>query len=542
MKTVARSRSAESAEARAGLAVLLALAIPAVVFTGQFPPLFNPNELSRLVSVSVFVETGSFQIDDAVRRFHLVEDLSRSDGHLYSNKAPGLTLAAVPVYRVLRVFFLRPERADATIFYLLRLIVVTPICLIAVWRFLVWVRSRMTPASTLVGAAVALGTPFLFYSRSFFSHAWTASLLFLALDRIRVAEISSSRRRVGVLLWAAGFLAGWAAISEYPVTLLAGLLLLRAGARRRWSHAGFFALGLVLPFLVLLGYNTVCFGSPFILSSARESLPEYAQLAGKGLFGFSFPSLSVAFQYLFHPARGLILFSPFWIWSVAGFVKWRRRGDERADWIYCLAAVVLFFVAMTAYPNWHGGWSLGNRYLLPILFPAGLALGYALESPASRFGFATAAVFSVAVHELLSISWPHYPADLLWPARNGSLWFLSHGWAARGVFGDGAAWMPIAALVGLVSAALALIPSLASAELRGRAVWAFGAGVGLFAASLAVSPSLDFYARLWRAEIFGRASGRDPNFEQLRAELPSAATPAEIHRANQYRKRYRLLP
>ena len=33
--------------------------------------------------------------------------------------------------------------------------------------------------------AVAFGTPFLFYARSFFAHAWTASLLFLAWDLLR---------------------------------------------------------------------------------------------------------------------------------------------------------------------------------------------------------------------------------------------------------------------------------------------------------------------------------------------------------------------
>ena len=523
--------------------VLLALAIPAILFTGQFPPLSNPNEVSRLAAVSAFVETGSFRIDDVAGRFHLVEDLSRSDGHLYSNKAPGLTLAAIPAYRLLRLFLPAPDRADAAIFYWLRLLVVTPVCLLAVARFLAAVRRMGAPGSALIGAAVALGTPFLFYSRSFFSHAWTAALLLLSLDRIRAGEQAGSWRRVGLLFWSAGLLAGWAAISEYPVALLAVLLWARSASRRAWGRAGFFGLGLALPLLLLLAYDAACFGSPFVLSSAREALPEYAELARHGLFGFGLPRLSVALAYLFHPSRGLVLYSPFWLWAAAGFLKWRRRGEDRADWVFCFASVVVFFVAMTAYPNWHGGWSLGNRYLLPILFPAGLALGHALDSPSSRWGFAAAAVFSVATHEMLSAAWVHYPADFPWQTRNGALWFLTHGWGAPGIFGDGSWWAAAAIGIVLLSATVALIPALAAAELhRGRTAWAAASGLAAFAAFLVLAPASGFYARLWRAEIFGKDSRRDPDFGELRRELSTAATPPERHRAEQYRSRYGLAP
>lgn len=542
MTIVVRSAAADRLARRAGAAVLIALAIPAVLYTGQFPPLYNANEMSRLASVSAFVETGSFRLDDPALRFGLVEDLSRSDGHLYSNKAPGLTLAAIPVYRALRMFFPRPRSGDAAIFHFLRLIVVTPICLVAVARFLSRLRRSGVPGSALVAAAVSLGTPFLFYSRSFFSHAWTASLLFLALDRIRAGEAASTWRRVGLLLWAAGLLAGWAAISEYPAALVAALLWVRSASRRAWGRAGFFGLGLVMPFALLLAYDAVCFGSPFVLSSAREAVPAYSELARRGLFGFGLPSPSIAAAYLLHPARGLLLFSPFWLWAAAGFMKWWRSGEDRADWVFCFAAVVLFFVAMTAYPNWHGGWSFGDRYLLPLLFPAGLALAYALDTPASRWGFAAAVVYAAATHELLASTWVHFPADLPWPAANGALWFVRHGWTAQSVFGAGG-WSVLAPLAAVTSGAIALGAALAGAGLRrGRTIWAAVAGLVLFAGALALSPPLTFYARAWRAEIYGQASGKDPGFTQLRAVLATAANAAERERAESYRRRYRLAP
>ena len=536
-----RSVPTDRRERAAGAAVLVALAIPAILFTGQFPPLFNPNELSRLAAVYSFVETGSFAIDEAAARFHLVEDVSRSNGRLYSNKAPGLTVAAIPVYRVLRVFFPPPRQADAAIFDLVRLIVVTPLCLLAVARFLARMRRRAAPAPPLIAAAVVLGSPFLYYSRSFFSHAWTAALLFLALDMIRAGEEASSWRRVGFLFWAAGLLAGWAAISEYPTALIAGILWIRSASRRFPARAMFFGLGLIAPLAVLLAYDAACFGSPFVLSSAREGLPEYAKLAGKGLFGFGWPSPRIALEYLFHPARGLVLFSPFWIWAVAGFEKWRRAREERRDWAFCLGTVVLYFVAMTAYPNWHGGWSFGDRYLLPLLFPAGLALARALDSPASRWWFAAAAVFAIATHEIIASTWVHYPTDVAWPAKNGSLWFLAHGWTARTIFGESLGAGIACVALSLAAAATAAILSLASAGLpRGRALWAGAAGLAAFAAMLVLVPPLGFHLRAWRAEVYGTASGRDPEFSELTRELRTAATPSERRRADQYRRRYRL--
>jgi hypothetical protein len=536
-----RSAGSESRERRAGVAVCIALAVPALLFTGQFPPLFNPNELSRQAAIVAFAESGSFAVDRVAPRLGLVEDVSRSGGHLYSNKAPGLTVAALPVYCLLRVFFPPPDRADAPIFVLLRILVVTPVCVLAVARLLAWERKRRALAGSLVAAAVALGTPFLFYARSFFSHAWVAALLFLSLDRIRAGEEAGTWRRVGFRFFLAGVLAGWAAISEYPTALIAGLLLLRCISRRAWTRAGFFALGLALPLAILLAYDAVCFGSPFVLSSARESLPEYADLASHGLFGFGAPKLSVAAAYLFHPARGLILFSPFWIWSFAGFVKWRLRREDRADWAFSLAAVVLFFVAMTAYPNWHGGWSFGNRYLLPILFPAALSLAYALDSPVSRWGFAAAVVFAVAVHEVIAATWVHYPVELVWPAKNGALWFLAHGWAGRGILGASGASRFVAPAASFAAAAVAVGWALAAAGLpRARTAWAAAAGLVAFGAALALSPPLDFALRAFRAEIYGRASGLDPRFQALSTELETATTPAERRRAETYRRRYGL--
>lgn len=529
-----RSSAAALSERRAGAAVVGGFVLLSLCFTGQFPPFSNPNESSRFATVYAFVERGTFQVDAALPIVGDSEDKSASGGHFYSNKAPGLAFAAIPVYRALRTVFPAPHSPFEPIWFWVRFLVVTVPCAFALVRLQAMLIARRTPGASLVVAAVALGTPFLFYGRTFFSHAWTAALLFLAWDLLRAGEAASVRRRVGFLLWSAGAVAGWAAISEYPVAVLAGLLLVRAAARRSWTHALYFAGGLALPLMLLMVYDTICFGSPFVLSSAREAYPQYSSLAGHGVFGFGFPDFRIALAYLFHPARGLLLFSPFLAWCVPGFIRWVKSRDDRADMAWCLSASLLFFVAMCAYPNWHGGWSLGDRYLLPILFPLAVGASHALSSPRSRWLFAAATVFSVALHGLACLTWPNFPDNVIWPPAAGSWWFLTRGWVAPAVL----------APVFTVAAAIAVTALVTGAVLaaepgsRWRSGLAAAVGLAAFLVTIIAAPAPAFEVRLWRAAALSRYSGVDPAASELNAVVRSAASPAERRRAAGIWRRY----
>lgn len=509
----------------ANRAVVAAFALTTVYFSGLFPPFANPNELSRLETVYAAVELSTFRIDGAIAVLGDHEDKAISEGHFYSNKAPGLALAALPVYRFLRVFFPAPHSPSEAIFVWLRILTVSSICVLALARF--QRRLDPSPAAALTGFALAFGTPFLFYARSFFAHAWVASLLFLSWDLVRLAREREGTRRVTALLAGAGMLAGWAAISEYTVAPLALILALSTRTGRRLLPL---AAGAAVPLFLLLGYDAACFGSPFVLSAAREAYPGYSTLAGKGLFGFGWPSLSVAAGYLAHPARGFLLFSPFWIWAAPGFARWRRAGAERSDALVMLVAVAGFFVLLTGYPNWHGGWALGNRYLLPALFFAALAIPHALATPLSRGLFAVAALFSVTAHLVMTASWPHFPLDLPWPPATGSVWFLSHRWFAGNALSSGLGGISL-----LLPAALAAMAGGLALRAAGPLVppcaAALAAALLLFTAPLAWPPRPPYVARLWRAAIFGAYSGRDPRREELRRVVLEAATPLERRQA-----------
>ena len=296
------SLAPRESERRAGLAAVAGFAVLSVFFTGFFLPFGNPNETSRL-EVYAFVEQGTFSIDGAIP-VPAITRTRRSPGAASIRTRLGPDFAAIPVYRALRIFFPAPKSQWDAVFVLVRILTVS-FCSLALARF---VAPAARQGAGLMSSPAYPGR--LLYGRSFFGHAWTAALLFLAWDLLRTSEERPAASWALVAV-AAGVLAGWAAISEYTAVPLALLFALRAAARGSWKRFSLVAAGAAVPLLLLLSYNATCFGSPWVLSSAREAHPGFATLAGKGLFGFGLPAPRVAWDYLFHPARGLLLFSPF---------------------------------------------------------------------------------------------------------------------------------------------------------------------------------------------------------------------------------------
>src|SRR5262249_12265703 len=286
----------------------------------------GPNELSRIEAFVAFVEHGTFAIDSTIRKYGDHQDKSVYGGHSYSNKAPGLIFACAAVYRVLRIFAVQPSNPRAPLFVVVTLLPVTVASVLARDRCSRRrARELFHDETRAVLLAVALGTPFLFYGRSLFSHAWTAALLYLAWDDMVVAE----EKRSGWPTARAGFLAAFAAISEYTAAPVLILLGLRVVWERRTAPLPRFAAGALTPPVPLSWSTAPCFGSAWSLSSAHESLPQFAEAARQGIFGIGPPSLRVVFAFLFDPSRGFVLFSPFWLWALLGFVSLWSSGKSR---------------------------------------------------------------------------------------------------------------------------------------------------------------------------------------------------------------------
>jgi hypothetical protein len=242
-------------------------------------------------------------------------------------------------------------------------------------------------------------TPLFAYGLLNFSHALTAAAIFIAWDMLFIDP--SPRRDV-----VAGALIGLATISEYPMAIAGAVLVLVA-----WRRAHRIILG-GLPFALLLAiYNRAAFGSLFALSSGSERNAGFHELASGGLFGIGIPSLTRALRLLFDPSRGLFIFSP--VLLLALIALWRRPAPlSRSGWSALTGVPLSLLILYSGYPNWHGGWSVGPRYLVPAMPFLAMAIAF-LSATWIESLLAGAAIAAVALTSL-TFPFPDLSFDIPW--------------------------------------------------------------------------------------------------------------------------------
>ncbi|MGZ5429814.1 MAG: hypothetical protein ACXWEX_00265, partial [Thermoanaerobaculia bacterium] len=330
-----RSRSG----AVVGLYALLALlAVPV------FPHFLSPNEFTRWALAASLVERGTPEISSALPLLGpAFEDVSEKDGRVYSNKAPGATLVALPGYLLARPFSGPPSPSSIRpVLWAMRLFGATlPAALLALLLFRSAVLLGAPRARARLSTfALLFATPLFAYGLLLFSHALVASCLFGAWAALFLPRDSARAFRRDV---AAGALLGLAVFSEYPAAVPAAVLFACAAipAPRR-------ALAVVAggaPFAVALGaYNVACFGGVFELSSAHESAAAFRSLASAGVFGISVPSPEVLLRLLADPSKGLLVFSPFLLLWPAAFRALRASLPGQARLALALAPLSLLLL------------------------------------------------------------------------------------------------------------------------------------------------------------------------------------------------------
>src|SRR5438105_1190725 len=401
------------------IAVYAALAI--IVFP-VYPHFVSPNEFSRWALAAAMVEDHSIDITRFVHFLGEVnfEDAAERGGRLYSNKAPGAAWIGLPGYAAARIFVGPPTAANMRFsLTAMRLFAATIPLLALAWMMLRAMR-RLGASDERARAVVTIllfATPLFAYGLLNFSHALTAAALFIAWNMLFVDPSPAHDIAAGALI-------GLATISEYP-TAIAGVVLVAVAWRR--------ALRIIIggiPFAVLLAmYNRAAFGSAWILSSGSERNPTFRELASGGVFGIGIPSVVRASRLLFDPARGLFVFSPVLLLVFAAL--WRRSAPlSRSAWAALVAVPISLLILYSGYPNWHGGWSVGPRYLvpalpflvLPIVFLSAAWIESLLAGAASAGG------------ALLSLTFPFPDPSFSLPWQTLGLPLLRHGLVGTHVF------------------------------------------------------------------------------------------------------------
>ncbi len=452
-------------------------ALQAVLLSSVWPRFLSPNEVSRIYAAHAMAVRGTFAVDAEVARYGFVDDLARAKGHLYSNKAPGLIWAAVPVVAAVRLA--APGASLATELLVSRVVLVSGAALLAALVLASWVErlGGRGPGPPWAVFLLLFATPFAVYAGTFFAHAWTGSLLLVAARLLLGNREGTAGGDV-----AAGLLLALAVVSEYPAVLVAAPLGLAAGWGR-WRRLARTALGAAVPLGGLALYDLACFGNPLALASRFEALPRYSELARDPTFGFTLPRMEGLVGLTVSPLAGLFLFAPVLLPALAAPVLAWRRGERRLATVLACAAW-LVPVVLAGYREWAGGAAFGPRYLvftLPLL-----VLGLALlpESPAWRTWLPGAGAAS-AVVALLGRLTPPFAIDGPWWAstlRGWTLPALSEGLWNPPV-GLPASWAPpAAALVAVLWSAAALV----AAGGRTRRPRAWVTALGLAAVLLAL--------------------------------------------------------
>lgn len=487
----------EGRERPAGVVTAL-LALVAVVyfyFPNAHPAFFTPNDLSRIYLTQAIVEEGRFEIDRAVERHGPSIDMAYFDGHYYSDKAIGVSLLSVPVYALLRSLGNLGERE---ILPYCRVAVVTLPCLL----FVGWLFRRFRGDGALGRVLVlglALGTSFFPFAISFLGHALQTALLFWIYWR--VAEEPPEMPKPGHDA-ATGALCATAVLVDYTSGLfvvLVGLYLVwknRSAAQVAWLAAG------ALPIAaILLGYNYLCFGDPFDLAYNHMFMESDRVNRTTGFFGIGLPRPEAVWGLTLGLTRGLFVHSPFLLLLLPALWRLGRPWRWESRHVLAAAAALAYFWLNGSLIDWQGGWSLGPRYLMPMLpFAVLLVLrGAARESEARRrryLLFATAAVaWSGLLHLAGAGTWLHTPhAPLRFATAEVATHMLAHGVAGENVgrlLGLDGAWSLVPA-AGLFLSALALCAWTEPLRARLRLAAASAAAASLLlAASVAAHAAMD---------------------------------------------------
>lgn len=396
---------------------LIAIAAAYLYVFPYFPKIRSANELPRVYLTQAMANEHTFQIDTGVNRWGATVDVSPAFGHLYSNKAPGSSMLAVPAYEAVKLVAGEPGLAASL--WLCRFVagmVPTLLFLWLLWGFL----ARFAPdpgVRRLVLVGYALGSMAMTYSVLFFSHQLGA----VCVGSSWILAIEVTERKRGVLaMGAAGALAGAALLVDYQAVFgavpVAVLVIVRI---RSWPRAeiakllGAAALGAAIPIGILLTYHTLAFGRPF--RTGYDASTTFANFHQQGFLGITKLRWEAFWGSMLQPDNGLITLMPWVLLAGPGAVTLFKKG-ERGVVATAVAAIVIYVLFISSINFWRGGWGVGPRYItamLPFTLPLVAAQLQAWKPRQIVLGIAASTiVVAVVIYCVSTVTFPYWPDNL----------------------------------------------------------------------------------------------------------------------------------
>jgi hypothetical protein len=316
-------------------------------------------------------------------------DKSEHDGRIYSNKAPGMSLAAIPAYLVVTAGGGTASDGMPRGRWLWFLRVMTSgLAFVAAVALVSRLADRLGGGYGLATAvAFGLGTLAPAFAATAYDHLPATALL-----------LGAFAAAVGGRTALAGTAAGAAVLVEYQsgvawIVLLVYIAIRGTGSALRYVTAS-------LPSIALLGaYDWAAFGAPWH-TPLTYSDNRYETAHQSGLLGIHLPSLHGT-ELVFLGQKGLLVMSPVLVLAAVGLAAmWRQR---RAEAAVCAAVAAAYLVAEAGYFDPYAGFSPGPRYAIPGLAFLALGLPYAFRRAPRLTWLLTGA--SVVACTAITLTW-----------------------------------------------------------------------------------------------------------------------------------------
>lgn len=348
------------------------------VYLLSYTPRINSSDgLAMFSTAESIIRRGALDIEQ-IRWMELQQGTFGLDGLLYSRKGIGVPIGLLPL-TWLGLVIPWWGTVGASLLFNAIMTALTAVLLSAYLQALDFTRRT----GLMVALTFGLTTLAWPYAKSLFSDPFSGFLLLAAAytllkyskgEPLFTPAPLPLRSPALVYPFLAGLCLGWNVATRYAEALFVpvfGLLLLYylgLGVRGRgavssqfklwpltpnpWLPVLAFSAPLLVVGLALIAFNLSRYGDPF--NTGYLPSETFSGVLWQGLAG-----------QLFSPGRGLFLYCPIFLLSLAGFWPFFRR--YRAEAIAALSVILIHLFLYGKWFMWHGGYAWGPRFMVPTL-------------------------------------------------------------------------------------------------------------------------------------------------------------------------------
>ncbi len=320
--------------------------------------------------------------------------LTIHQGHVVSSYPPWASVLALPVYLGPALLGVDPTSSSMEDLEKRAAMLITAISVVVLFFALRRVTSQKV--AWFIAVVYAFGTSsFSTSGQALWQHG--SVQLFLALMILYLVKGLEVPRFSAY----SGFALGCMVICR-PINLIVAFPVLAYIVHKRRDQLPGFLLAGLPPLLLFMAYNAVYFGSPFAAGIGAAVVTPSAVISTH-LSSFRTPLLAGIAGVLVSPGRGLLVYSPVFVFSIIGMViAWRE-----SKYLYLRYLGVVPFLLLLIVSKWNGWWGgecYGPRLLADVtpilcflLYPA---IDYCRGKKAVKYAIIGLAMLSIGMHAI----------------------------------------------------------------------------------------------------------------------------------------------